>query len=83
MLSTTSNLLYALLLLAGFPTAWILAKLCNDEIKAWKKRFIIMAISSLIIAIIIFFTNFEYKLPVIMTLFFAIITLLTIIWKTH
>lgn len=80
------NLYYLLLLLAGFPTGLILAKLCKDEIKKWRKRLFIMIISSLILAVVVSFVSFEsfiYKFPVIISLFFIIIVCLTIIWKSH
>ena len=77
------NLFYALLLLAGFPTAWILIKLCRDEIKNWKNRFILIAGISLLLAVTLSFIRFEYKIPVIITLFFIIITSLTIVWESH
>jgi len=77
------NLLYIVFLLAGFPTGLILAKLCKEEIKNWKNRFIIITGISLIAAIVISFSSFQYKIPIILTLFFIIITFLTIIWKTN
>jgi len=80
------NLLYLLLLLAGFPAGLILAKLCKEEIKAWRKRLSVISIVSLILAVIasfIPFSFFLYKLPVIISLFFIIITCLTIIWKSY
>ncbi len=81
--STLSNLLYILLLAAGFPAGLILAKLCKEEIKIWKKRLKIISIISLILAITIYFTTFELKIPIIITLIFIIITSMTIIWKSN
>ena len=78
-----SNLLYVLLLLSGFPTGIILAKLCKEELKDWKNRFIILIVISLILSILIYFIKFEFKIPVILTLLFVIITFLTIIWKSY
>jgi hypothetical protein len=74
------NLLYVLILLAGFPTGYFLAKLCSDEIKKWKGRLTAIMVASFIIAIGISFTTFEYKIPIIITLFFTIIVCLKINW---
>jgi len=80
------NLYYLLLLLAGFPAGLILAKLCKDEIKNWRKRLFIISIISLILAVAVSFIPFDifiYKFPVIVSLFFIIIACLTIVWKSH
>ena len=78
-----TNLLYLVLLLVGFPAGLLLAYLCKDEIKAWKKRLFILSAISLISIVVVSFLNFEYKLPVIISLFFIIIVCLTIVWKSH
>lgn len=78
-----SNLFYLILLLVGFPAGLLLAHLCKDEIKAWKKRLFIMSCISLLLIVAVSFLNFEHKLPVIISLFFIIIVCLTIIWKSH
>ena len=75
-------LLYSFVLVLGFPTGILLAKLTKDEIKNWRTRLILIAGLSLIISIVLFFTNLDYKIPVIISLFFVIITNLTIIWKS-
>ena len=75
-----------LILVIGFPVGLILAKMCKDEIKSWRKRLIIISIICLIGAIVTSFIPyliFKYKLPVIIALFFIIITCLTIVWKSH
>jgi len=77
------NLFYLLILTASFLTGIILSKLCSDEIKNWRKRFLAIAIFSLLIIVVIIFINFEYKIPAIISLFFIIITNLTIIWKSY
>ncbi len=80
------NLFYLILLLLWFPTGLILARLCKEELKNWRKRLFIITIISLIIAVgvsFISFNSFTYKFPVIISLFFIIITCLTIIWKSH
>lgn len=77
-----TNLFYLLVLLLGFPAGLLLAYLCKDEIKAWKRTLFIMSGISLLLIVVVSFLNFEYKLPVIISLFFIIITCLTIIWKS-
>ena len=80
------NLFYLLLLLAGFPTGLLLNRLCKEEIKNWGKRLFIIVIISLISSIVISFISFNsfiYKIPVIITLFFIVITCLTIVWKSY
>jgi len=76
-------LFYILILVAGFPAGLILANFCKDEIRAWRKRLIIISVICLIIAIIIGFSNFTYKIPVIITLIFIAITDFTILWKSY
>jgi len=70
-------------MLAGFPAGLLLAKLCKDEIKKWRKRLFIMSGASLLLIVVVSFLNFEYKLPVIISLFFIIITCLTVVWKSY
>lgn len=77
------NLLYLILLILGFAAGIILSNLCKDEIKAWKKTLFIISGICLFIAILISFIGFEYKFPVIISLFFMIITCLTIVWKSY
>jgi len=77
------NLFYLVLLLLGFVNGILLARICKEEIKKWKKRLFIMSIVSLGLIVVISFLNFEYKFPVIISLFFMIITCLTIVWKSH
>lgn len=72
-----------ILLLLGFPTGLILARLCKEELKAWRKRLFIMSFVSFILIIMMIFVDFLYKLSIIISLFFIIITCLTIIWKNH
>jgi len=74
------NLLYVLILLAGFPTGHILAKLCKEEIKNWKSRLTLIIVASSITAIALFLTTFQYKIPIVITLFFIIIVCLKINW---
>ena len=76
------NILYALLLIAGFPAGLYIANLTKEELKNWKTRFIAIIIIFFIIAISILFTSFEFKVPIVITLFFGIIVFLTLIWKS-
>jgi len=75
------ELLYILIIIAGFPAGLLLKKLCKDEIKDWEKRFFIMSIIALIFIIILLFLNFQYKIPVIVALGFIIVTGITISLK--
>jgi hypothetical protein len=76
------NLFYLLILILGFPSGLILAHYCKDEIKNWEKRFSLLTVISVILSIIISLFNFNYKFPIIISLFFIAITSLTIIWKS-
>ncbi len=78
-----NTLLYLVLLILGFPIGLILAKVCREEIKNWRKRLLIISGISFLISIIIFFFKFDYKVPVIVALFFIIITDLTVLWKSY
>lgn len=78
-----SNLFYLLLLVVGFPAGLLLAHLCKEEIKAWRKRLFIMCAVALVGAVVVSFLNFEHKFPVIISLFFVIIVCLTVVWKGH
>tara|TARA_Y100000310_G_C20504012_1_gene725480 strand:+ start:417 stop:656 length:240 start_codon:yes stop_codon:yes gene_type:complete len=77
------TILYILILLAGFPVGFYLSKICKDEIKKWRGRLMGVSVISLALALGIAFISFEYKFPVIMGLFFTIITCLTIIYRSH
>lgn len=80
------NLFYLIILIASFPVAFLLAYLCKEEIKAWRKRFLIISIICFILSILVSFipnSFFQYKLPVTITLFFVIIMNLTVIWRSY
>ena len=80
------NLFFILLLLTGFLVGYILSHLCSDEIRAWKKRLIIITIICFILAVSISpipLISFNYKFPATITLFFIIIVNLTIIWRSY
>ncbi|MEK6859904.1 MAG: hypothetical protein AABX54_03750 [Nanoarchaeota archaeon] len=78
-----TNLFYIIILILGFPIGILLAKMCKDEIKSWRKRLKIISAVCFFLGLIIVFIDFEYKIPVIVTLFFIIITNLTIVWKSY
>jgi hypothetical protein len=77
------NLLYILILFAGFPSAYILNWLCKEEIPKWRKELITISLVSIILILLISFTNLIYKFPIMFTLFFIIITCLTLIFKSE
>ena len=74
------EVIYLLVILAGIPNGRFLARWCSDELKVWRKRFLILTIISLALIIVVYFTRFEYKIPVIVALLFTVTTSLTI-WK--
>ncbi|MDD5193656.1 MAG: hypothetical protein PHF67_03650 [Candidatus Nanoarchaeia archaeon] len=75
------ELIYLIIVILGIPTGLFLAKICKDEIKAWRKRLIIFILACFIIGIWLFFIDFVYKIPVIITLGFIIAMFLTIVVK--
>ena len=77
------EILYLIILILGIPAGLILANFCSDEIKKWRKRLLWISGICLILAVVTFFIKFEYKIPVIITLIFIIITYLTIVWKSN
>lgn len=76
-----SNLFYLILLLIAIPTGLILKKLCKDEIKNWAGRFKLICLVSFILSLIFLYSNFEYKIPVIFSLFFIMITMIVLVWN--
>ena len=74
------EVIYLLVISAGILNGIFLARWCADELKIWRKRFLILAIISLALIIVVYFTSFEYKIPVITAFLFTITTSLTI-WK--
>ncbi|MBR9705388.1 hypothetical protein GOV12_08290 [Candidatus Pacearchaeota archaeon] len=76
-------IIYIGILVVGFIFGLVLAYLCPEEIKKWRKRFFIFSGISLILSVIVFFFNISVKIPVIVSLFFIIITFLTVIWKSY
>jgi len=77
------NLLYVLILLAGFPIGWFLAKICKEEINNWRGRLFGIVVICFMLVIGVSFTNFLYKIPIIMSLFLTVIICLKIIWMSY
>ncbi|MDP2925040.1 MAG: hypothetical protein Q8N99_01580 [Nanoarchaeota archaeon] len=75
--------LYILLLFLAVPVANIIYKLCKDEVKKWEKRLILSSLISIILAIVILFSGFIYKIPVMISLLFIAIVNLIIAYKAH
>ena len=75
-------MLYIVILALSFPAGYLLAYMARDELVAGKKWFGLLAITSLIIAIILFFSNSYYKYPSILSLFFFNILCLVAVWKS-
>lgn len=79
------NILYVIILLAAFPVGYLLAWLARDELQSWKKRYILLAVLAVIVAIPVSFIPLlaSVKLPVVLTLFFIAIISLMAVWKSH
>jgi len=77
------ELLYLILLIIAFPSGIYLAKICKDEIKKWRGRMVLISAFCFTISVLLLIFNIEGKLPLIVALFFTIITLLTIVWKSY
>jgi len=85
-LTLIKTFLYALLLALGFPSGIFLARLCKDEINHWRGRMFIMILLCLTLILILSFirsTVFFYKSSVILSLFFILITCITILWESN
>lgn len=68
-------LLIILVLLLAFPSGYLLAYLCRDELVAGRKWFKLLALSSTILAIIFVFFNFTISLNLI---FISIVSLISL-----
>jgi len=75
------ELIYLIIILFGIPVGLFLAKTCKEEIKAWNKRLKILIICCFLIGIFLFFVDFQYKIPIIITLSWMTITFLIIIFR--
>jgi len=73
--------IYILLLLSAFPIGIILKRLCKDEIESWQFRFKIISLTSLLISLVVLYYDFEYKIPVMLSLFFISVTMIFLVWK--
>ncbi len=67
------ELLYALVILLGIPIGLFLAWVAKDELKAWRKRFYIIAVVCLIASIFFVFSNFEFRIPVVLGFIFIVV----------
>ncbi len=76
------SLFYFILLLIGIPVGFLLSKLCNDEIKNWRFRLKLIAVVCVFLMTGLFFSNFVYRVPVIVSLFFVIIVCEVVILKS-
>ena len=76
-------ILYIIILLLAFPAGYLLAYLARDELKAGKKWFMLLALASLVSSVILSFTDFSFKLPAILSLFFIVVIALMALWKSH
>ena len=71
-------IVYLILLLTALPVGGFLAWLCRDEIFSWRKVFLVVALISFVISILLFL--FYKNTPAIFTLFYLIILAL-VAWK--
>lgn len=76
------EIVYMLIIFLAIPAAFILYGVSSEEIKSWRKRLFIISIICFIAIIGLAFTGFEYKIPIIITLFFIILTNLTLVWRS-
>jgi len=74
---------YIIILGLGIPIGIFLANICKDETRAWRKRFIIISIVSVLLSLILLFLNFDYKIPSIIGLLFIVVVFLTIYYKSY
>lgn len=69
------------MVLLGIPVGIFLAKLCNEEVKAWKFRLKMVAFVAFFLGIVMFFLDFEYKVPVIIGFGFMVVCCLSVVWR--
>jgi hypothetical protein len=75
--------LYILVIALGIPTGLFLSNLCKEELESWKHKISSMILFSFLLSIVIYFTNFQYKTPIIISLLFIVVTSLTILKKSR
>jgi len=73
---------YLVIVLLGIPVGIFFGRLCKEEIVVWSGRLKWISIISFVIGIIVWFMNFEYRIPVVVTLLFVIVNNLTIVWRS-
>jgi len=75
--------LYVAIIILAFPVGYLLSYLARDELVAGRKWFYSLTIVSLVVAAMLGFINFAFKLPSIFALVFMIIISLIAVWKSH
>lgn len=76
------EVMYVLLVVLGFFAGFIILKLCKDEVKKWRKRFLFIFAALFLFMVIVYFLEFEYKTSVILALAFSMAYCLPIIfWR--
>ncbi len=76
-------IIYIIVLLAAFLVGYLLAWLAREELVPGRKWFILLAVSSLIGAVVVSLIDFSFKFPSVLTLFFLIIISLMAVWKSY
>ncbi len=70
-----------IIIFLAIPSGIFLSKICSDELHSWKNRLKIIAIFSTILLAGIFLIDFNYKIPIIVSLSFLIILTSTILYR--
>ncbi len=76
-------ILFIIILLLAFPAGYLLAYLARDELVAGRKWFMLLVLVSLISSVVLSFTEFSFKFPSILSLFFIVIISLMAVWKSQ
>lgn len=76
------EMLYVLIILLGIPTGLFLSNLCKEELESWKHRVSSMALFSFLLTLILYFTTFEYRVPVMVSLLFMVVTFVSIVVRS-
>lgn len=77
------NLLYILILVAGFPAGYLLAWLARDELLSGRKWFILLGLLSLAVMLGVLMININTNISVILTLGFIAIICFVALWKSY
>lgn len=75
------EVLYIIVIILGIPTGYLLSYMCKEEVEVWMKRLSAIAVIAIALGIIMFFINFEYKIPVSVTMGFIAVFCLTIVFR--